>query len=103
MLIIDPEELRKYQADRRLWQGIPGVAVTRGGRVYASFYSGGTKEDYGNFCMLKMSDDLGRGFGDIIAVVDFGNDSCAFDPCLWIDPIGRLWWIINRKPHIINS
>lgn len=62
MTITDKKQLNGYVADKRLWQGIPTVAVTPGGRVYVAFYSGGTKEYYGNFCVLKRSADGGADF-----------------------------------------
>lgn len=99
MVITGENKLKKYKAECRLWQGIPTVAVTRGVRVFLSFYSGGTKEYYGNYCVLEKSDDGGRTFSDAVAAVDVGSDARAFDPCLWIDPHGRLWWICNVMPE----
>lgn len=54
-----------------------------------TFYSGGTKEELGNYVLLFRSDDQTH-FGDPIAVV-YEEDHRCYDPCLWIDPLKRLW------------
>ena len=56
MLITDKTALLPYGTTKRLWQGIPSVEVTRGGRIFLTFYSGGTKEELGNYCLLIKSD-----------------------------------------------
>ncbi len=97
MIVLDKSKLEKYGAKMRLWQGIPTVAITRKGNIFISFYSGGTKECYGNFCVLEKSTD-GKTFGRVVAAIDMGSGARAFDPCLWTDPSGRLWWIYNVMP-----
>lgn len=97
MLITDKNDLKYYGTDYRVWQGIPGIARTKGGRTFITFYSGDTKETYGNFVVLTMSDD-GVNFSEPVAVAHkFGKFRC-FDPVLWIDPIDRLWFIWNVMP-----
>ncbi len=97
MLITDPAKLREFYADRRVWQGIPGIARTKGGRTFISIYSGDVKETYGNYVFVIMSDnDLD--FSDpIVAAKKEGRFRC-FDSVLWIDPLGRLWFIWNVMP-----
>lgn len=90
MLITNKNELIKYSTPYRLWQGIPGIEVTKGGRVFLTFYSGGTEEQKGNFTVLLKSDN-GTDFGEPIAAVYKENYRC-YDPCLWTDPLGRLWF-----------
>ena len=90
MLITDQNELKKYRSERRIWQGIPSIEVTKGGRVFVTFYGGGIKEEIGNYCMLVLSDDQ-KTYTEPIAVTCLAEHRC-FDPCLWIDPLGRLWW-----------
>ena len=62
MFITDRTQLKKYNSENRLWQGIPGIAVTPKGRTFLTFYSGGTKEQIGNFAVLIKA-DRGRVFG----------------------------------------
>lgn len=89
MLITQKKELEKFYSYNRVWQGIPGIEVTKNGRVFSTFYSGGTKEEIGNYVLLLMSED-GCSFGEPIAVAYSENHRC-YDPCLWIDPFDRLW------------
>lgn len=94
MLITDKEILKKYGTSKRLWQGIPSIEVTKNGRIFITFYSGGTKEEIGNYVLLVQSDD-GIHFSEPIAVAYEEGHRC-FDSCLWIDPLGRMWltWAI---------
>ena len=97
MLITDKNELKKYYTDQRIWQGIPGIEVTKSGRIFSAFYSGGIDEELENFVALLMSDD-GVNFGEPIAVVHKLGARC-FDECLWIDPRGRLWLFWSQTPN----
>ena len=99
MLITDPKELEKYSSKNRLWQGIPGIERTAQGRLFSIFYSGGDREDVGNYSLLVKSDDDGKTWSEPIAVAYWGEDSRAYDPCLWIDPLGRLWLFIAVMPN----
>ena len=93
MFITEENSLKKYGTPYRLWQGIPGIEVTKKGRIFSTFYSGGIKEEVNNFVVLLKSDD-GIYFGEPIAVV-FEEGYRCYDPCLWIDPLGRLWLFSN--------
>lgn len=97
MLITDKTALLPYGTTKRLWQGIPSIEVTRGGRIFLTFYSGGTKEELGNYCLLIKTDDGGESFSEPLAVATWDGGR-AFDPCLWIDPVGRLWFTWARCP-----
>ncbi len=103
MLITDTEKLKSYYQDHRVWQGIPGIEVTKNGRIFATFYSGQKGETIGNYIMLVKSDDDGRTFSEPIAVAYLENHRC-FDPCLWIDPLGRLWlfWAIQPETQVFG-
>ena len=90
MLITDKQELKKDTAEHRVWQGIPGIEVTKGGRIFSAFYSGNTVEGKGNFVALLKSDDGGKTFSNPVTVA-FKEEGRCFDEVLWIDPLGRLW------------
>ena len=96
MLITDRETLKLYTAGHRLWQGIPGIEVTARGRAFVSFYSGGTKEQIGNFAIVVTSDGKG-GFTDAVLAAYEEGHRC-YDPGLWIDPRGRLWFFWACAP-----
>ncbi len=83
---------------QRTWQGIPGIERTAKGRVYASWFTGGPKEPSpDNTAVLSYSDDGGKTFGNLEALGLPTNDGTrCFDPTLWIDPKGRLWYVFNR-------
>jgi predicted neuraminidase len=82
---------------KRTWQGIPGLERTAQGRVFVSWFTGGSKEPAPeNTVVLAYSDDAGKTFTEPQAMaVPTGGTRC-FDPTLWIDPQGRLWYIFNR-------
>ena len=84
--------------DQRTWQGIPGIERTAKGRVYVSWFTGGPKEPSpDNTVVLSYSDDAGKTFTPPEAMGLPTNDGTrCFDPTLWIDPKGRLWYIFNR-------
>lgn len=96
MLTTDKQVLQSYTASKCLWLGVPGIEVTKRGRVFLSFCSGGKTEEIGNVVLLIRSED-GINFGDPIAVCVEEQHRC-FDSCLWIDPLGRLWLIWARYP-----
>lgn len=76
----------------RNFQGIPGLAISPGGRLFATWYGGGTDESGVNYCMLSSSDDGGATWSDIQLVVDHPHPAVrTFDPVLWTDPNGKLW------------
>ena len=97
MLITNPSKLRSFYSDHRVWQGIPGIAKTPKGRTFISFYSGNTKETYGNFVGVIVSDNE-KDYSEPVAVAyKEGNYRC-YDPVLWLDPLNRLWFIWNVMP-----
>ena len=97
--LTDPAALTAYDPHHRLWQGIPSVEVTAGGRLFATLYSGGMTEENGNFSVLLSSDDDGATWNDPIAAVDVGTSERAYDSCLWMDPLGRLWYVWAVMPN----
>jgi len=96
MLITDKSLLQNYTASKCLWMGIPSIEVTKKGRTFLTFYSGGTKEEIGNYVLLICSDD-GVHYSEPVAVCYADGYRC-YDPCLWIDPLGRLWLTWSRCP-----
>jgi len=81
----------------RQWQGIPGLERTAKGRVFASWFSGGSKEPaIENEVYLSHSDDGGKTFTPPSVMALPKDGTRCFDPTLWIDPKGRLWYIFNR-------
>lgn len=81
----------KYAASSRKFQGIPAIERASGGRLWAAYYSGGDGEGPDNYVVLVHSGDDGRTWSAPALVIDPPGKVRAFDPCLWIDPLGRLW------------
>ncbi|MBE6641399.1 MAG: helix-turn-helix domain-containing protein [Ruminococcaceae bacterium] len=96
MLITDREALKRFSCSHRVWQGIPGIERTKGGRTFITFYSGATTETYGNYVLLYKSDNE-REYELVAAIEKPGKFRC-FDPVLWIDPLQRLWFVWNVMP-----
>lgn len=87
---IKPAE--KHSVAGRRFQGIPGVEVSANGRLFATWYAGGATEGPENYAVLSESSDGGKSWEETF-VVDPAGHVRAYDPTLWIDPKGRLWWI----------
>ena len=98
MLITDATSLSRFSTPQRRWQGIPSIERTKNGRIFAAFYSGSDSEYLGNYCLVVKSDDDGHSFTEPIAVTYDGEDRRTYDPCLWIDPTGRLWLFWGTMP-----
>ncbi|MEI7773148.1 MAG: sialidase family protein, partial [Verrucomicrobiota bacterium] len=82
----------------RTWQGIPGLERTSKGRLYVSWFSGGRQEPaVENTVYLKRSDDGGHTFSQPQPMAGPLHGSRCYDPTLWLDPTGRLWFIFNRS------
>ena len=83
---------------KRTWQGIPGIERTAKGRVFASWFTGGPKEPSpDNTVVLCYSDDGGNTFIQPVAMGRPASDGTrCYDPTLWSDPKGRLWYVFNR-------
>lgn len=80
-----------YEYRNRIWQGIPGLERTKQGRLWVTWYSGGSGEGADNYITLISSDDDGDSWTAPRLVIDLPGRVRAYDPCLWIDPLGRLW------------
>ncbi|NQU43432.1 exo-alpha-sialidase, partial [bacterium] len=97
---LDTKPLPSYWPRARMWQGIPGIERAPGGRLWATWYTGLLGEGKGqNYCLLVTSGDDGKTWSKPVAVYDpsrqlIGGDSN--DPALWVDPNGKMWWIVNR-------
>ncbi len=93
----------KYADGSRKFQGIPSVERARSGRLWATWYGGGIREDRYNHILLATSEDGGSKWSDVGLVIDPDGDGPvrAFDPCLWHDPDGRLWlfWAQGYERH----
>ncbi|MHB9034350.1 MAG: sialidase family protein [Anaerolineae bacterium] len=80
------------------WMGIPTIERAANGRLWCAFYTGGPREpDPANTILLTTSTDNGATWETPWPVVEPAEGWRAYDPCLWHDPLGRLWLIYNRS------
>lgn len=87
----------KYDTENRQFQGIPGIEVTPSGKLWAVWYAGGVNEGPDNYVIIASSDDDGGHWTEPIAVIDPPGNVRAFDPVLWHDPLGRMWWFWSQS------
>lgn len=87
----------EYGTVSRKFQGIPGIAIAPSGRIWATWYAGGTGEGPDNYVLLATSADRGATWSEPVAVVAPPGNVRSFDPTLWHDPMGRMWWIWSQS------
>lgn len=96
-LLFDPKD-PEYARHNQAWQGIPSIGRASNGRLWATWYGGSTDENEYNWCVLYTSDDDGVNWQGPKLVVKHPRDYVrTFDPNLWTDPQGRLWFIWNQS------
>ena len=89
----------EYGDATRAFQGIPGIERAADGRLWATWYAGGPGEGPENYVLLATSDNDGRTWSPPKLVIDPPDLVRAFDPCLWHDPLGRLWLFWAQGYH----
>lgn len=82
-----------HSLSSRAFQGIPSLAISPAGRLWATWYAGCTPgEDHNNYVVLSTSGDGGRTWKEVLVVdPDGAGPVRAFDPQVWVDPRKRLW------------
>lgn len=92
--------------DNRAWQGCPTIAVTKGGRLFAGWYTGGMFEPcIDNYNILIQSDDNGETWSDPILAIYSDTEKMHrnIDIQLWVDDMNRLWVMWTHSPYYIDS
>ena len=92
-LIKNPEGTQVYSAESRKFTGIPSLAISREGRMWATWYAGVTPaEDSNNYVIVATSGDGGKTWEEVLAIDPDGpGPARAYDPEIWIDPDDKLW------------
>jgi hypothetical protein len=85
-----PEE---YADEQRIFQGIPSITQSPGGRLWANWYTGGPGEGHLNYVLLVCSHDGGETWSKPILAIDPDGPGQirAYDPAMWTDPSGTVW------------
>ena len=90
----------------RAWQGCPTVALTRAGRIFAGWYTGGVFEPcINNYNVLVKSDDGGKSWSLPILSIhsDYEKRNRNIDIQLWLDFENRLWVMWTASPYYETS
>lgn len=94
----------RFANENRKFQGIPTIEKTPGGWFYTAFYGGMTCEESGNFVAVLRSREPRQHFGQPWLIVEAPTPECrTFDPCLWMDPLGRLWLFYAQSYTYIDG
>jgi predicted neuraminidase len=96
-LIPNPGSTADYNRAKRTCTGVPSIAVSRGGRLWATWFSGTTPGEIIERCpnayvVVSTSGDDGKTWKEVLAIDPDGPGPLkAYDPHPWIDPDGKLW------------
>jgi predicted neuraminidase len=85
----------EYDKHNRGAQGVPALERTAKGRLWAAWYTGKSTrgvESSSSYVVLATSGDDGHTWSDLKMVIQAPRFVHTYDPCLWIDPSGRLWF-----------
>ena len=103
-------------------QGVPAIERSSQGRLWAAWYAGkgrrGVESPF-SYVVLATSGDDGKTWPEKL-IVQAPRFVHTYDPCLWIDPQGRMWFfwaqsaglqdgrmgvwaIVTRDPNSANS
>lgn len=104
-LILYPQDNKYINESTREFQGCPTIAVTKNGRIFLGWYSGGRREPHmDNFNLVVYSDDDGKTWTKPVLVIPSSYENCvqALDIQMWINTAGELciYWVQNNTiPH----
>ena len=99
-ICLEPDE--GFGAATRAWQGCPTVAVTKKGRIFAGWYTGGMFEPcIDNYNVLAMSNDGGETWIDPVLTIgtDKENRMRRIDIQLWMAENNALWVMWTLSPY----
>lgn len=98
-IIRNPQMDYRYSVTTRKFTGIPSLAVTKKGRMWATWYAGSTAgEDANNYVVVATSADSGQTWKEAFVIDPDGEGPVrAYDPEIWIDPNDKLhfFWTQN--------
>lgn len=92
-IIENPNSNPAYSAVSRKFTGIPSLAISLKGQLWAVWYAGKTPgEDHNNYVVVSRSIDNDHTWKEELVIDPDGDGPVrAFDPEIWIDTSGKLW------------
>ena len=104
-LLKNPSASLNHSAISRQFTGIPSLAISQNGRMWAVWYAGITPaEDLNNYVVVATSIDKGQTWEEVLAIDPDGPGPVrTFDPEAWIDPDGKLWIFWAQHIHPARS
>ncbi|MBQ7408117.1 MAG: exo-alpha-sialidase [Clostridia bacterium] len=89
---LSPQTDETYNPQDRKWNGIPHIEITEGGRLWATWYSGGANEpDVENYIIVAYSDDNGLSWVDPFILIDSVDTTIrVLDPFMYTRKTGEL-------------
>lgn len=95
----------EYAKSTRKHEGIASMAVSNGGRMWATWYGGEADgENECNYLVLSSSTDDGRTWKEfLICDPDADGPRRAFDPEVWISPDGSLRWFWTDRVGTVGT
>jgi len=102
---LGPPQLPLHSVTNRAHVGIPSLAVSPGGRLWATWYAGITPaEDQNNYVVLSTSGDNGKTWKEVlVSDPDADGPRRTFDPELWMAPDGTLRWTWTDRVMPYNN
>lgn len=94
-----------HAAQKRRHTGIPSIAVSAGGRLWATWYGSNTGgEDSNNYCTLATSSDGGISWKEVLVADPDGEGPLrAFDPEVWVSPENILFWTWTERVSVLQA
>lgn len=80
----------RYQDENRMFLCGPGIAVSKGGRLWVTFKSGDIGEDEDNCTILVTSGDRGKTWSKPVLAIDIEGPVRTNDPGIWTDANGNV-------------
>jgi len=103
---IDFHPGQELDEEFRAFQGCPTISITKGGRMFAGWYTGGLLEPcLDNVNVLVQSDDGGESWSKPILAVhtDTEKKNRNIDIQTWVDAQNRLWVMWTLSPYYEGS
>lgn len=104
--VANPDDSFINSLPKKTWQGCPGIAVTKNGRIFVSIYTGGEGEPHpDNFTALYYSDDDGNTWSKPVFVTFSSREFCVHtvDMQPFINKEGKLQVFWTQEDYLNNS